>query len=48
MKGYDIRIETAGDKALAMIRFTRENDFRASGSEISPALVNTLQMTLFN
>lgn len=31
-EGYDIRIETAGDKALAMIRFTRENDFRASGS----------------
>lgn len=30
--GYDIRIEITGDKAVAMIRHTRENDFRASGS----------------
>lgn len=30
--GYDIRIEITGERALAMVRFTREGDFRASGS----------------
>lgn len=30
--GYDIRIQITGDKALAMVRYTREGDFRASGS----------------
>ena len=30
--GYDIRIQIANEKAMAMIRFTRPNDFRASGS----------------
>jgi len=30
--GYDIRIQITGEKALAMVRYTREGDFRASGS----------------
>lgn len=29
--GFDYRIEVAGDKAIAMVRYCRKNDFRASG-----------------
>ncbi len=30
--GFDTRVEIVGDKAIGLIRYTRENDFRASGS----------------
>ncbi len=30
-ENYDYRIETCGDKAIAMVRYARKGDFRASG-----------------
>ena len=32
--GYDFRLEIVGDKAIAMVRFVRKNDFRASGGHM--------------
>lgn len=32
--GFDYRIEICGDKAIAMIRYCRKGDFRASGSHL--------------
>lgn len=29
--GFDYRVEVCGDKAIAMVRYCRKNDFRASG-----------------
>lgn len=32
--GYDFRLEIVGDKAIAMVRFVRKDDFRASGGHM--------------
>ncbi|MBE7688661.1 hypothetical protein F6A46_10515 [Tenacibaculum finnmarkense genomovar ulcerans] len=33
--GFDYRAQTCGDNCIAMIRYCRKNDFRASGSSLS-------------